>query len=136
MNRAQLIQDLVRDEGLAKRPYVDSVGKTTIGVGRNLDDVGLSDDEVMVLAANDLDRVEAELDRNVPWWREMPEARQRALANMAFNLGWPRLSGFRRMLGHLKSGAPEAAAREALDSKWAVQVGDRAGRIAELIRKG
>ena len=66
----------------------------------------------------------------------MGEARQRALLNMCFNLGWPRLSGFKEMLLCLQAGSYARAAEEAKDSKWARQVGDRALRIAKLFEEG
>lgn len=134
VNVAKLKADLVRDEGLRLKPYKDTVGKTTIGVGRNLDDIGISEREAMALLDGDLEWVTSDLDRNAPWWRRMPEPAQRALANMTFNLGWSRLSGFRNMLLALQEGAYDTAAEQALDSKWAKQVGARADRIAALYR--
>lgn len=131
-----LIEDLIRDEGSRNFPYLDSEGITTIGVGRNLEDRGLSDGEIAVLLGNDLVWVSADLDRNIGWWRELSSDRQRALANMCFNLGWPRLSKFTLMLAALESGDWDEAAYQALDSQWAVQVGARAERIAELFRSG
>jgi lysozyme len=76
------------------------------------------------------------LDRNLPWWRDLSEARQRAVVNMCFNLGITRLLGFSKALAALKAGQYEEAARQFLDSRWATQVGQRAQRIAELVRKG
>ena len=104
----------------------------SIGIGRNLEDRGLSDDEILILLGNDLVWVAADLDRELPWWREMPEPKQRALANMCFNLGMPRLSKFKLMLTALEKGDWAEAANQARDSKWADQVGERANRIAEL----
>lgn len=127
--------DLRRDEGVRLKIYRDTVGKQTIGVGRNLDDLGLSDDEVDYLLANDIKRCTAELDTALPWWRDMPEPRQRGLLNMAFNLGTPTLLTFRKMLTALRLGDGETAARHALDSKWARQVGARSSRIAALFRQ-
>lgn len=131
-----LIEDLIRDESMVLKPYRDSVGKLTIGVGRNLEDVGITENEATYLLTNDLASVERDLDRNASWWRAMSVNRQRALANMCFNLGWPRLREFRMMLSALESEDWEAAAEEALNSKWAKQVGERAHRIADLIRGG
>ena len=127
-----LVADLIRDEGQKNFPYKDSTGILTIGVGRNLEDRGLSDDEVSILLGNDLVWVADDLDREVPWWRDMPETKQRALANMCFNLGMPRLSKFKLMLTALEAGDWVEAANQALDSRWADQVGERANRIAEL----
>jgi lysozyme len=130
-----LLADLKRDEGFRSKPYLDTVGKVTIGYGRNLDDVGLSEREGRFLLGNDLDVALGELDRNVPWWRAMPDPAQRGLANMCFNLGFPRLNGFRNMLAALEDGRYQDAAVAALDSRWARQVGDRAKRIASLYRQ-
>lgn len=129
-------EDLIRDEGMRLKPYLCPAGKMTIGIGRNLDDVGLSHDEALYLLRNDIARCRAELDRAFPWWRGMSDARQRALLNMAVNLGLPRLQGFRNMLSALERGDYEKAAAEALDSRWARQVGQRAQRVARLIREG
>ena len=136
MDMDALKGDLARDEGCRLKPYRDTEGLLTIGVGRNLDDVGITSEEAYHLLESDIGWVMADLDRNAPWWRHLSEPRQRALVNMAFNLGWPRLSGFRNMLAALQAGDFERAAAEALDSKWARQVGARAARIANVIREG
>lgn len=136
MNIDQLYIDLRRDESERTKPYKDSVGKLSIGVGRNLDDVGLRHDEIQLMLQNDVATVVYDLDTRYPWWRNMTAARQNALANMCFNLGIVRLSGFKNMMALLALGKYDQAATEALNSKWATQVGDRAKRIAELFRKG
>lgn len=128
-----LIADLRRDEGLRLKPYRCTAGKLTIGYGRNLDDIGITRDEAEQLLRDDVWRVLVELDRDMPWWRDLSTDRQRALANMALNLGLPRLKEFRKMLAALQRGDWEEAARQALDSRWANQVGQRARRIAGLI---
>ncbi len=129
-----ITDDLKRDEGLRLKPYLDSVGKVTIGYGRNIDDVGITEREAEAMLANDIARTLADLNRALPWWRKLPSRQQRGLQNMCFNLGLPRLLGFKKMLAALKSGDRKRAAEEALDSKWAGQVGERAERIAELFR--
>jgi len=132
----QIISDLERDEGVRLKPYLDTVGKTTIGIGRNLTDNGITAAEARVLLQNDLSRISGELDRNAPWWRSLSEARQRALANMCFNMGWNRLSGFVHLLAALQAGDWATAKTEALTSKWAAQVGNRANRIALMFEEG
>jgi len=131
-----LITDLMRDEGVRLKPYVDTVGKWTIGVGRNLTDRGILRSEAEVMLRNDIAIVADDLDVNVPWWRTLSPNRQLALANMTFNMGWPRLSGFKVMLAALEHGDFESAATECLNSKWAAQVGERATRISDLIKEG
>jgi lysozyme len=90
--------ELMRDEGLRLKPYRDTAGKWTIGVGRNLSDRGITRDEALILLDNDVLVASADLDRNIPWWRDLSNGRRRALLNMTFNMGWPRLSGFQAML--------------------------------------
>lgn len=129
-----LVVDLRRDEGERLKPYTDSVGKVTIGVGRNLTDNGLSLEEAAYLLGNDMGAVERDLTANAPWWSGLSDPVKRGLMNMAFNLGWPRLSAFQTMLTALHEGRWNDAADAALDSAWARQVGIRATRIANLFR--
>lgn len=136
LNRDQLVQDLIRDEGLVLKPYRCTAGKLTIGVGRNLEDVGLSRDEAIYLLGNDIETAIKDLDAALPQWRLFSEARQRALVNMVLNLGRTRFMGFRNMIDALKRADFDEAARQALASKWASQVGARAQRIAKMIREG
>ena len=134
MNIEALKVDLLRDEGCKLKPYLDTVDKLTIGVGRNLSDNGITMAEASALLENDITSVIVELDRCLPWWRALPELKGRALANMAFNLGLPRLLKFSQMLTALECGEWDMAADEALDSNWAKQVGERAERIAIAFR--
>lgn len=134
MNRDQLQEDLILDEGIRLKPYRCTAGKLTIGVGRNLDDVGISVSEAHQLLDNDIAAAALSLDRNIGWWGDLPEPARRGLLNMAFNLGWPRLSKFKGMLAALQAGDFNLAAAEALDSQWATQVGARATRIAHLFQ--
>ena len=128
--------DLKRDEGLRLKPYRDSVGKLTIGYGRNLDDVGISKIEAVILLDHDIRRTYADLDRALPWWRGLTPPQQRGLINMCFNLGLTKFLKFEKMLAALQTGNGERAAIEALDSKWARQVGPRSDRITTLFREG
>jgi len=129
-----LADDLMRDEGVRLKPYYCDAGRLTIGVGRNLEDAGITTVEAMDMLGHDIDRVVDELNAALPWWLELPEPAQRGLANMCFNLGLSRLLKFKKMLLALETGDYEVAATEALDSLWACQVGTRADRIAELFR--
>lgn len=135
MNRKKLIEELIYDEGYFQFPYLDTVEKTTIGVGRNLTDRGLSDDEIMMLLNNDIDIVEKELAANFSWYPTLPEPQQRALCNMAFNMGLSRLKSFKKMLASLSSGMYVTASLHALDSKWAKQVKTRAERVTSLMKE-
>ncbi len=43
---------LVRHEGMRLNAYKDTVGKWTVGVGRNLDDKGITEDEFQYITSN------------------------------------------------------------------------------------
>ncbi len=129
-------EQLTRDEGLRLKPYVDTVGKLTIGVGRNLTDKGISEAEAKLLLANDLADIRFQLPRVLPWIKKLDEPRYAVLINMAFNLGINGLLGFRKSLNAMLSEQWETAADEMLDSKWAYQVGARAIRLANQMRTG
>lgn len=136
MNRDALANQLLTDEGLKLKPYRCTAGKLTIGVGRNLDDVGISKSEAMMLLGADIDKVTVQLDERLPWWRGMSDARQQAVANMAFNMGIDGLLTFKNTLAAMKDGRYAEAANGMLASKWALQVGARAQRLAKMMREG
>jgi lysozyme len=133
---SHLKTDLIRDEGYRRGIYKDSLGVFTGGVGRNLSARGFLDSEINLMLVNDIEIVERDLDLNVPWWRELDPLRQRVLMNMCFNMGWLRLSGFTKFLTALEHGDYNVAAGEMLDSIWHEQVGDRAKRLADQMRRG
>lgn len=127
---------LIRHEGLRLKPYMDTVGKLTIGVGRNLDDMGITEAEALQLLWNDIERCSQELDRNIPWWNMLDDVRRDVLVDMCFNLGIARLMKFVKFLGAMKEADFDLAALHMIDSKWAAQVGKRAGELATMIRSG
>jgi len=130
-----LIDMLVRHEGLRLKPYTDTVGKLTIGYGRNLDDVGISRLEAGYLLLNDIRNVQAQLGRE-PWFTGLNEARQVAYLDMAFNVGIGTLRLFKNMIAAIQSGDFGKASDEMLASLWARQVGRRATELAEIVRTG
>ena len=131
-----LTDQLIRDEELRLFPYTDTVGKTTIGVGRNLTDVGISIAEAKLLLANDITNAIARMEKAFPWSTGLDEVRHAALANMTFNMGIGRLAEFKKFLAAMAAGDWKTARDEMLDSTWAKQVGPRAQRLAIQIDTG
>ena len=128
-------RDLVqRHEGRRQFPYYDTRGKLTIAVGRNLNDRGLADDEIDYLFANDLIIALQICQDLYPCFASFTPARQAALISMAFNLGKPRIAGFRRMRAAINRGNWQGAADEAENSLWARQTRHRATDIAARLR--
>lgn len=132
----QLKEMLVRHEGLRLKPYHDTVGKLTIGVGRNLDDFGLTNEEVLVLLHNDILRTMQEVRRAFPWYLRLNAVRQNVVLNMVFNLGLSRFLGFKKTIEALEGKNWDTAAKEMLDSKWAMQVGRRAQELSKMMKTG
>ncbi|KWI49285.1 lysozyme [Burkholderia cepacia] len=131
----KLKAELTRDEDRRYRIYTDTVGKVSGGIGRNLTDKGFRDNEIDLMYQNDIAETEAWLDRNLSWWRFLDPVRQRVMMNMAFNMQG-KLLGFRNFLAAAQRGDWGTAAAEMLDSLWARQVGDRAKRLASMMRSG
>lgn len=154
-DREKLEAELTVDEGKRLKAYKDTVGKWSIGIGRNLDDVGtapLTRTKADVLANGineaecdqffdyDIRRTEKDLDRKLSWWRTLDPVRQRVMLNMCFNMGigdgQHGLTGFVNTLGMIERGEYSRAADAMLQSKWARQVGIRAQRLANMMREG
>lgn len=135
-HRDILHADLIDDEALKLKLYKCPAGKWSIGVGRNLEDRGISEAEAMFLLANDVDQAEKDARTLFPTFEDMSDNRKAVLCNMSFNLGMPRLAGFKKLRKAIESQDYETAAAEMLHSAWALQVGRRAERLAKLMRDG
>jgi len=125
-----LVEQLVRDEGEVLRPYRDSRGFLTIGVGHNLDAKPISRRASRVILEDDIADAVADLHHALPWAALLDEARQGVLVNMTFNMGLGGLLTFKKFLAAMQAGQWPAAAREILESEYAKQVGERAKRLA------
>ena len=134
-----LLDMLMKHEGVETHAYTDTVGKLTIGVGRNIDPVGglgLSKKEIAYLLQNDVDRVEQELVNSIPWVEHIEWERMDALVNICFNLGLPRFLKFKKALAAAEDQDWELCADEFMDSRWSSQVGQRAVELTTLLRTG
>ena len=132
----KLTEQLKVEESLRLKPYVDTVGKITIGYGRNLTDDGISEVEAVDFLRTEIDEVLQELPPKISFWNNLNEVRQRVLADMAFNMGVPTLLTFKRMLAYMKINEFDLASNEMEDSLWATQVHGRAVKLAQMMRTG
>ena len=156
-NPQDLIDKLVVSEGLRLQVYKDTLGIDTIGIGRNLEDRGITQQELddldipsidhvyewgiteadaVYLAENDVQIVEEELLRAHPCVEQLDAVRQLVLVDMAFNLGVPRLCKFKKMWAAIHENKFNVAAKEMLDSRWANQVKSRATKLAHAMHHG
>jgi len=156
-DRDKLMDKLVAHEGLRLQVYKDTLGIDTIGIGRNLEGRGISEEELdwmdipnmdaiyehgiseadaTYLAQNDVQIVEEELLRAHPCVEDLDAVRQLVLIDMAFNLGVPRLNKFKKMWAAIHENKFDVAAKEMLDSRWANQVKSRSTKLAHAMHHG
>ena len=136
-DRARLSEDVQDAEGWRPKAYQDSVGVWTVGYGTNLQELIIDTTLGARWLAEGLASAEREAERAFPWYAEASPRRQRAIVELIYNMGLPRLLGFRDTLAACAGGRWHVAAAELLDSKWAGQVGPtRANRIAAMLREG
>ena len=123
---------LLHQEGKRAKPYLDTRAKWTIGIGRNLTDKGLSEDEIIHLFNNDIADAIDDVRHVCSIYDQLSRARQMVLISLAFNLGCDKLSKFVRFLGAIHREAWDEAADEILDSEAARH--DAPARYATLAR--
>ena len=136
MNIERLRKQITKHEGIEYKLYRCTSDKLTIGVGRNIEDRGISHDTAMQMLDEDIDICINELQQTVSYWDDLPERVQEALVNLCFNMGIKRLMAFKKTFGYLREGMFDKAADELLDSRYANQVGQRAIDVANMIREG
>lgn len=141
MNMGRLTDTIIRHEGAVIRggrhmPYKDTVGKMTIGYGRNITDRGISDTEARTLLINDIQDTINELRAKLFYFDSLDEVRQEVLVNMGFNMGVPGLLRFTKTLGYVQEGEYGLAGSEMLNSRWAEQVGYRAQELSQIMITG
>lgn len=136
-DRARIRQHLMLDEGLRLRPYKDTVGKLTIGVGRNLTDVGISLLEAHDLLDHDIDRAVIALVGRYPWFAGQDPVRQAVLVELMFNMGPKGLGSFVHTLAAFERKDYPAVAAGLKASKWYRQVqASRSARIIQMVISG
>ena len=127
---------LIKHEGLRTKVYTCPANKLTIGVGRNLEDRGITKKEALYLLNNDIVECDNKLSLKLPFYDSLDDVRQEVLINMCFQLGFIGLSKFKKTLKYINDFDFEKASQEMLDSAWAKQTPNRANELAQILRKG
>ena len=125
---------LIKHEGLKLKPYKDTRGILTIGVGRNLEDNGIEQDEALFMLKNDIKRCENELKEIFEDFDELPENVRLVLIDMIFNLGKTRFLGFKHMIQAVKNRDWNKMITEMKNSKWCRELKNRCNDDVELIQ--
>lgn len=131
-----LLTLIQRFEGCQLKPYTDTVGKLTIGYGRNLQDKGISQEEADMMLQNDFADVTGSVTQALSWIGDLTLARQNVLFCMAFQMGLNGLLGFKNMLNACQQGKYDIASAAMLQSKWADQTPNRAKVLANMMISG
>lgn len=131
INIAQLLE---KHEGFRGYPYHDSVGKLTIGIGRNLIDRGITKAEAMYMLENDIADFTKQLSDRLYWFDTAPPDVKAVMVDMTFNMGLNGFLQFHKALEHLKNENYKMAADEILNSLWAKQVGTRAIELSDILK--
>jgi len=134
--QAKLRRSLVMHENYEKFPYIDPMGKVTIGIGYNLSDRGMPDEWIIKQYNEDVNYHYTNLYESYPWFRDLNNDRQVALVDMCFNLGYRNFQSFKKMIRALENHRYDEASFEMLSSKWAHQVNSRATRLAHVMLTG
>ena len=155
-DRDELVKMIAIHEGIVLNVYQDHLGINTVGIGRNLDDRGITDGELLFmnktiddvydnglteeeayyLCMNDIAIVEKELLDSKPIVNQLSAVRQMVLVDMAFNMGVPRLKLFKNMWLAIEKVNYPLACEEMIDSRWASQVGNRAMKLSLAMKNG
>lgn len=127
------IDEIKLDEGERLVAYKDSLGIPTIGVGHTKG-VKMGDtctkQQSYEWLKEDVEQALKDARAVCSSFDELSDPRKGVIVNMAFNLGRTKLSGFKNTLRLINQGNYEQAAKNMLLSLWAVQVGERANRLA------
>ena len=144
MNIDQLREELKVDEGVRYEIYLDHLNLPTFGIGHLVLDsdvehgqapgTPISEDRVNECFARDVGIVLQDCKRLYTNFEFLPEEAQLIIANMMFNMGYPRLSKFKGMKAAVDAGDWHLAAVEMVDSRWYQQVTNRADRLVQRMR--
>jgi len=144
MNIEQLREELKIDEGCKYEIYLDHLNLPTFGIGHLILDsdpeygqtpgTPVSANRVDECFAKDIETVLSECSRLYSNFSVLPEEVQLIIANMMFNMGYPRLSKFKGMKAAVDVGDWHRAAVEMVDSRWYQQVTNRAERLVARMR--
>jgi len=150
---SNLYETIARHEGIRDTAYFDSKGILTIGAGFNLEKQGakeriekmglnyelvcdkkqkLSKEHIFLLMKEDVETAISDAKKYVgeKWESLNPDAKE-IIINMSYNLGYPRLSKFKKLKHALINRDYQTAAKEMKDSKWYYQVGNRSKELVK-----
>lgn len=136
MNITRLLKSLSKHEGLRLKVYRDTEGHLTIGFGRNLETLEITEEQAHEWLVEDSAAAADEAERFPEYQYLDNDVRQNVFIELVYNMGAPKVRQFRKMLAAITVQNWTVAAAEMMDSKWARQVGQRSETLATMMRTG
>ena len=156
--QSSLSPDIIHEEGLRLKPYKDTRGYTTVGIGFNMDNPtarkvwkeagvtapfqavkqgrqALTEAEAKKLAQKSYEIAKNDTKRLYPNFNKMSKNRQQALVNLSYQLGGPKLAEFDKANRAIRNGRFDVAAKHLAMSAWAKQTPERAKRIIAMLKE-
>jgi len=144
--KIKLFEQLQKHEGLRLKPYLCTAGVPTIGYGSTtyingkkvtLKDNPITVDEAEEMLADYVDRFVFSVIRKIfNEFDSFSDNRKIALCDMLYNLGELRLRGFKKMIAAIHAKNWIEAGKQAMDSSWYSQVGNRAKTNVNMLING
>jgi len=142
MNDTRAMNYISANEGQRPKPYKDSLGYWTIGVGHRIfgqvperwHKDGISPDETNYLFEQDYKTAVMTAENIFPGLYDYPEDAQMVLVDMCFQMG-NRVKTFQKMREAVETGNWNLAGWELIDSDYLLQTPCRARNNAILLRK-
>ena len=144
MNIDELREEIAQAEGRVTSVYLDHLNLPTVGIGHLITEwdeehgkpVGtpVSEERVNELFAKDIEVTISECKILFENFDDLPNEVQKICANMMFNMGRPRLSGFKKFRAAIAKKDWQECAVQMEDSRWHKQVTNRANRLISRMR--
>ena len=128
-----LIENIKASEGFRSKVYQCTEGHDTIGYGFAIKDLVLSRDICDKILETKVAELKLIVNQKIPFIEDLPEEVQEVLYEMYYQMG-NSLFKFKKAIKHLEGKDYRLAAKEMLDSRWAVQTPNRAKKLSDIVK--
>ena len=138
---SEVLKKRIREhEGYRDRPYLDSLGKATIGFGHLITEEDEFEEgkqypkeQLLKLFDKDFEKAEMGADQLVGSIQELHIEAKNVITEMVFQLGTQGVRNFRNMISALQDRDYQRASAEMLDSRWHAQTTNRCESLAKIM---
>ena len=138
---SEVLKKRIRDhEGFRDTPYLDSLGKATIGYGHLITDEDEFEEgkqypkeQLLKLFDKDFEKAEMGADQLVGSIQELHIEAKNVITERVIQLGTQGVRNFRNMIAALQDREYQRASAEMLDSRWHAQTTNRCESLAKIM---